>query len=568
MTGKPTSDASRPGQGNKVDLGARPPSKIAPAGDAAKLSRTGEIPVPPLEVMSEFASALGLQYRRIKPEDIDKPVAQRLDASTARRFKAVIIGVNKDRGHETLIVAFTDPANIEVGDQLRLILNANIELVVATEDDVQAAIDYVYGTPDLEGAVGKMGPGADVSTGGSRHDIGPLADGQQVVTVVNTMLRLAIQQRATDIYVEPGSRSVVIRLRIDGRNSILHPPYETTWHRALISRIKVMANMDTTIQRQPSDGKIAVVLDGNEYDLRVSTVPTANGEAVAIRILDKRRTLLKLSDVGLSAHNLAAAERLITLPNGILLVTGPTGSGKTTTLYAALGQVNTPDIKIITLEDPVEYQIPGITQVGINPDADLTFANGLRAILRQSPDIILVGEIRDLETAVIAMQAAMTGHLVLSTLHTNDATSAPARLLNMGVAPYLISAALRGVVAQRLARVLCPDCKTPHALQLAELQSIGATDNEITRWQQGVLPPVYQHHGCERCHDIGFRGRTGIHEILEVDDAIAAMITNGATAMEIRQHALNNSMQPMRRDGWEKCLAGITTLAEIIRLCV
>jgi len=380
-----------------------------------------------------------------------------------------------------------------------------------------------------------------------------------IVKLVNHIISQAVKARASDIHVEPYYDSFKIRYRIDGiLYDTLTPP---KWIQpALISRIKIMTQMNIAEKRLPQDGRFDVKVGDQEIDIRVSTIPTAFGERVVLRLLNKSSSLLKLTEIGLEAERLAELKSLIQNTNGVILITGPTGSGKTTTLYAVLSFLNTPGINIITIEDPVEYQIKGINQIQVNPKIDLTFARGLRHIVRQDPDVILVGEIRDLETAEIAVQSALTGHLVFSTLHTNDSASAITRLVDIGIEPFLISSSVKGVAAQRLIRVLCNECKEPYTPDEAALQTIGIPPDKVA---DGA---IYRSVGCPICFQTGYRGRIGIFEVMTIDSTLSNLLLKTYDANRIKAQAVEKGMVALREDGIRKVLKGITTIEEVLRV--
>jgi general secretion pathway protein E len=390
-------------------------------------------------------------------------------------------------------------------------------------------------------------------------DLLDASDEAPIIRLVNSILYNSVKQRASDIHIEPFEKELVVRFRIDGvLYDMVRPPKR--FQSSVASRIKIMAGLNIAEKRLPQDGRIRIKIGGKDVDIRVSVIPTAHGERIVMRLLDRTQVLLRLEEIGLAGRKLQQIRKLIRMSYGILLETGPTGSGKTTTLYAALSEINTPDKNIITVEDPIEYQLKGVGQIQVNPKIDLTFARGLRAILRQDPDVIMVGEIRDLETAEIAIQASLTGHLVLSTLHTNDAPTAVTRLVDMGIEPFLVSSSLTGVVAQRLVRVLCPRCKEPYVPTDEELEGL-----QVSRYQ---IPNghFYRRKGCQKCSDTGYLGRTGIYELLIVDDEIQNLILKGADANSIRKAAIAKGMTTLRQDGAEKVLAGMTTVQEVARV--
>lgn len=408
---------------------------------------------------------------------------------------------------------------------------------------------------DVQGVFGEQESEEEISL----EDLQKRMEEAPIVRMVNLIISQAILDKASDIHIEPESRAVRIRYRVDG---VLHEVMTTPKHiqAPMVSRLKIMASMDIAERRIPLDGKIHLTHEGKEYDLRVSTIPTVHGEKTVMRILDKNSVQLGLNKLGFQQENLRLWESLVEKPYGMLLVTGPTGSGKSTTLYSCLNKLNQGERNLTTVEDPVEYQIPGINQVQTNNKAGLNFATALRSFLRQDPDILMVGEIRDGETAKIAVEAALTGHLVLSTLHTNDACGAISRLTEMGVEPFLVSSALVGVLAQRLARQICPNCKVGYRPLQDSLRKLGLSvyaENDIN---------FYRGRGCEHCKGTGYRGRSGIHEILTISDRVRALILNNASSAELRQAAVEDGMRTMQYDAIQKVLAGWTSLEECLRV--
>jgi general secretion pathway protein E len=380
-----------------------------------------------------------------------------------------------------------------------------------------------------------------------------------IIRLVNLMLSQAVKARASDIHIEPYKNQLKIRYRIDGiLYDTLTPPKHI--QSTLVSRVKIMAKLNIAEKRLPQDGRIDIRIADKNVDIRVSTIPTSFGERVVLRLLDKTSVLLKLSDLGMLEDKLQAFDKLIRIPHGIILVTGPTGSGKTTTLYAALSTINSPEINIITVEDPVEYQMDGIAQIQVNPKIDLTFAKGLRSIVRQDPDVILVGEIRDLETAEIAIQSALTGHLVFSTLHTNDSASAVTRLIDMGIEQFLVTSSVIAILAQRLVRVICDECKEAYTPDNESLQSIGISPESLDGKQ------MYRGKGCPACLQTGYKGRKGIFEFMLLDDAVKNVILKTSDANAIKRTAVEQGMLTIRQDGAQKVLDGITTIEEIFRV--
>jgi general secretion pathway protein E len=387
-----------------------------------------------------------------------------------------------------------------------------------------------------------------------------------IIRFVNSLLTQAIKEGASDIHIEPFEKELAVRFRIDGvLYEVVKPPARL--QASIVSRVKIMAGLNIAEKRVPQDGRIRTRMAGREIDLRVSTLPVRHGERVVMRILEKG-TVFNLDHVGMGKDTLDAFRRCIRLPHGILLVTGPTGSGKTTTLYSALSEINSPDKNILTIEDPIEYELRGIGQTQVNPKIELTFASTLRAHLRQDPDVILVGEIRDVETADNAVQASLTGHLVFSTLHTNDAPTAFSRLSDMGVEPFLVSSSIVAVLAQRLVRRLCDHCKKPHHPSMEELRGLGLGDNAMTTLRQAMARgmTIYQAHGCKECLDKGYRGRSGIYELLSVDEEIRALVSTNANAGTVRARAIENGMRTLRDDGIRKVLDGVTSIDEVARV--
>ncbi len=422
------------------------------------------------------------------------------------------------------------------------------------------AIGRLYGRASTaEDVIGDLS-GEDLSMVATEFeapkDLLELTEEAPIIRLLNALFHQAVKERASDIHVEPYEKELEVRLRVDGiLRKVLSPP--KIIQEALISRVKIMANLDIAEKRLPQDGRIRLLVGGRDIDIRVSIIPTSFGERAVLRLLDRKRGLLSLSDVGLSKDNVKKMEDILIRTNGIVLVTGPTGSGKTTTLYAAINQVKTEEKNIITVEDPVEYQLEGVGQIQVNPRIGLNFASGLRSIVRQDPDIIMVGEIRDSETAEIAIQASLTGHLVLSTLHTNDAPTALTRLLDMGIEPFLVASSLYGVFAQRLVRVICPNCKKGFSPSNAELE-----------YFEGLGRPGQLFHGigCDKCKGKGYIGRTGIFELLIIDNEVRSMIMQRDDAKAIKEYAVSKGMKTLRMDGLDKVMQGITTLEEVLRV--
>ncbi len=461
----------------------------------------------------------------------------------------------------TLVILFGRPDSTYALDEIRFLIGP-ARLVAAPEEVILKKIDTAYErhhTPEqeiVEGLSGEWNLDVEAAIEETR-DLLESPDEGPVIKFVHSLIFRAIRERSSDIHVEPFEKELVVRNRVDG---ILYPMVTAPrkWHAPVVSRIKVMASLDIGERRLPQDGRIRIRLGGKEIDIRVSVVPTAFGERVVLRILDRSNLMLGLEDIGLAPGELTTLQRLLGRSSGILLVTGPTGSGKTTTLYGALRRLDSGTKNIITIEDPVEYQIQGIGQIQVNPKIQLTFAGGLRSILRQDPDIILVGEIRDSETAEISIQAALTGHLVLSTLHTNDSASAVTRLVDMGIEPFLVASSLSAVIAQRLVRKLCTDCRVPYAPSPAQWKEMGLSGQPAGRF--------FSSGKCPSCMNTGYRGRVGIFEILIVDERLRALILERSDSEGIKSFAVSRGMRSILSAGAEKVCAGITSAEEVLRV--
>lgn len=502
------------------------------------------------DIARTLAAQNGMEFIDLSTVAPSPDVMEAMDVEQAKRYRAVPVQIRDG----TLVVAISDPMDMEAADSLSFILNRDTEFVCATPDAISKAIKEFYGIGDGEG--GEEGEGL-LSTAGLAE--GEATEGDApIIKMVSMLLLEAYNNRASDIHLEPLEKKFRVRFRIDGvLQEMPSPPKKL--HSAIISRLKIMSgSMSIAEKRLPQDGRIQVRMGQKALDLRVSSIPTVHGESIVMRILDKTALLLGLPDLGFLSDDQAKFEKLIGLPDGILLVTGPTGSGKTTTLYACLHYMNKPDRKIITVEDPVEYQLSGINQVPVNTDIGMTFPAALRSMLRQAPNIIMIGEIRDMETASIAINASLTGHLVLSTLHTNDAPSAVARLVDIGIKPFLVSSSVRASVAQRLVRMLCTKCRTPVELSEYEARTLRIDSGQMR--DASTMAP----QGCEACRGKGFKGRMGIFEIFEVDDEVRHMINNNATTIQLRARARELGMRTLREDGVRKVLAGLTTAEEVI----
>lgn len=507
------------------------------------------------DISRALAAHASMDFVDISHMNVTQDIIATVPAEIARRYRAVPIQLT-DSG---LVLATGDPLDFDTFDSLGYLLKRQVEFVCSPPKQIQEAILKYYGTADeaAENLARQIGGEIDINDLESELQQTDSSDAP-VIKLVSMLLVEAHKARASDIHLEPLEKRFRVRFRVDG---ILHemqnPPKKL--QSAIVSRLKIMSKtMSIAEKRLPQDGRIQVKIDGKSIDLRVSTVPTNHGESVVMRILDKSSLTLGLPELGFLSDDQDRFERLITLPDGILLVTGPTGSGKTTTLYASLNYVNKPDRKIITVEDPCEYQMNGINQVQVNSDIGMTFPAALRSILRQAPNIIMIGEIRDRETANIAVNASLTGHLVFSTLHTNDAPSAVARLVDIGTPPFLVSSSVRAILAQRLVRRLCPKCKTPGKLTELEIESLGINASQLG--QTNVMQPV----GCSECRGLGYKGRMGIFELFVIDDDVRFMINEKASTLELRKRAREQGMRTLREDGVRKVLAGLTTADEVI----
>ncbi len=522
-------------------------------------------------ILQSLADYFNLPYVDLDTYLIDETIVKTIPEDLARRHTLIPLF----KIGNTLTVAMPDPLNLLALDEVRNKVKNDVEIAIGTEKKIKRAIEQHYGAAAavFESTIQQMAKG---SVGGlsqestdyrKTHDLvmkdvrpGAMEDAS-AARVLDLVMIQAIRDRASDIHFEPDEKNLRVRLRIDGflyESLTLPKPIQP----AITSRIKILAEMDIAETRLPQDGNFNVKMEKRGFEIRVSTFPTIHGENVVLRILDQTSPLFKLDDLGFSGQMLNQFKQLVRKTNGIILVTGPTGSGKTTTLYGLLNMINSKDKNIITIEDPVEYRLALIRQTQINPKAGITFATGLRSILRQDPDIIMIGEVRDLETSEIAMQAALTGHLVLSTLHTNDAPEAISRLMDIGVEPYLISSCVIGVLAQRLVRTICPDCKASYQIDTKGTSDLG---DDVSK-SKGPLT-LYRGKGCKNCKQSGFRGRTGIFELLLVNEEIKKLISERASVQVIREVAKKTAgMVPLREDGLGKVLKGITTLKEVDRV--
>ncbi len=503
------------------------------------------------------ANQLGIEYVNAQSVEIAEDVLTALPEAMIRRHSVIPLRLTDENA---LVLGMVDPLDIIALDDIRRLVEREVIPAAITQDGFQYAVTKY---PALEGSLDQVIQEIRPTDVGedepSLDKLREVVDEAPVVRLVNLMLVQAVRQGASDIHVEPQERQLRIRYRIDGAlyNVMTAPKHIQA---ATISRVKIMGNMNIAERRAPQDGRIELRVDNREIDLRVSSVPTTHGEKVVMRILDKRTALVGIEKLGLMGSDQVRFESLVTKPYGIIMITGPTGSGKTTSLYAILNRLNKTEVNIITIEDPVEYQLGGIAQVQINPRAGLTFASGLRSFLRQDPDIIMVGEVRDEETARLAIQAALTGHLVLSTLHTNDAPGAVARLVDMGVEPFLVASSVIGIVAQRLIRVLCTKCKEAYVppAEVIARYGLAKPDDEP--------PQIFRAKGCEACNNIGYKGRLGLFEIMPMDDDLRTLIVKQASADAIKRAAVALGMRTLQQDGVAKVVAGITSLEEMLRV--
>ena len=507
------------------------------------------------DVTRALAAQAQMDFVDISAISVSDEVVKLVPRDLAKRFKVVPVAESESG----LMIAISDPLDFDTFDALHHLLSRDLEFVCATPSAIRTAFRKYYGTADeaadeLEAGLGHIEITGEGGTGGAEGD----AVDAPIIKMVTMMLLEAYNMRASDIHLEPLEKRFRVRFRVDGVLAEMNNPPKKL-QSAIISRLKIMTgSMSIAEKRLPQDGRIQVKMGKKSIDLRVSSVPTVHGESIVMRILDKSALSLGLPQLGFLSDDQEIFERLITLPDGILLVTGPTGSGKTTTLYACLNYINRPDKKLITVEDPVEYQMNGINQVQVNADIGMTFPAALRSILRQAPNVIMIGEIRDADTANIAINASLTGHLVFSTLHTNDAPSAVARLVDIGVQPFLVSSAVRAIVAQRLVRKVCPNCRQPYEMTEGEMSALGIDYTQIS--ESTVVKGI----GCENCKQRGYRGRAGIFEMFLIDDEVRHMVNNKANTVDLRKRAREMGMRTLREDGIRKVLSGMTTAEEVI----
>ena len=506
-------------------------------------------------LVSTLASQLGLEYVDLSDYPVDAAASVLISDGLARRYQALPIGWDDGR----LVVAMADPSNVFAVDDIRTITGAEVRMVVATRESILGAIDK-YHRPDSDAESISAQAASSFEADDDLIAVREVVEDAPIVKLVNLLITQAVQDRASDIHIEPGEHDLRVRYRIDGvLHEVMRPPKNI--QAGIISRLKIMADINIAERRVPQDGRISAQIGPRSVDLRVATLPTVFGEKVVMRILDKSTALLRLDDLGFLPANRERFEQSYRKPYGTILVTGPTGSGKSTTLYATLNIVNDESKNVITVEDPVEYRLPGINQVQVNTKAGLTFAAALRSILRSDPDIVLVGEIRDRETATIAVEAALTGHLVLSTLHTNDAASTPTRLVEMGVEPFLVASALDCIVAQRLARRLCPKCRHGYTPSMTELEAAGWGEEDLAE-----LPVVFRPVGCQACGKTGYQGRFALHEVLTVTEEIERLIVDRDHSEDIKKMACAQGMLTLRQAGLTQVRAGLTSIEEILRV--
>jgi general secretion pathway protein E len=538
----------------------------------AEAARTGQNPfrrlaelhkTDPALAASALAKSLGLPYLEDIPvTDADAERMRALPFAYLKRNLAVPFTVDG-----RLVLALADPFSPELADDVRRLLGAaDLEPALALPETILAAINHAFGQADGDGEARLgdvslddfMGPPPENM---STEDLLDETSSAPVIRLVNHLLTQAVRDLCSDIHIEPYQNSLKIRFRLDGMLYDIKT-LDKRWHPPVVSHVKIRAKLDIAERRLPQDGSFDIRLGNRNVDIRVSVFPTKFGERLVLRLLEKNSRILSLEELGLSPDHFTRLKTLVTLPHGIILVTGPTGSGKSTTLYAIINHINSSDKNILTIEDPVEYQIEGVGQMQVNAKIDLTFASGLRSILRQDPDVILVGEIRDAETAQIACQAALTGHLVFSTLHTNDAASAVTRMVDMGIEAYMVCSVVRALIAQRLVRVLCPRCKEPFVPTEEELLPFGPAADKLSG------RTIWRAVGCPQCIQTGFRGRTSIHELLVIDESMAELILHSSESGRIRAMAIASGMTTLREDGIAKIINGITTIDEVIRATV
>jgi type IV pilus assembly protein PilB len=505
------------------------------------------------DLVRALAEQVGLEFVDLAEFQVDPMATTLLPEALARRYRAIPIGERDGK----LLVAMSDPANVYALDDIRTITGRDVQPVVATAADVEQSIQKYSG---MDGQVEALSAAAADQADDTEVQIEAAVEEAPIVKLVQAIMTQAVGDRASDVHIEPMEKDVRVRFRVDGvLHEVMHSPKNIQG--GLISRLKVMADLNIAEKRVPQDGRISMRVGGKQLDLRVATLPTVFGEKVVIRVLDKSNALLRLEDLGFTEDAYKRFETSFRKPYGALLVTGPTGSGKSTSMYATLNILNEEDKNIITVEDPVEYRLAGVNQMQVNPKAGLTFASALRSILRADPDIVLIGEIRDKETATIAIEAALTGHLVLSSLHTNDAASAISRLVEMDVETFLVASAIDCVVAQRLARKLCVRCKEAYVPEQAQLQLAGYPE-----WLWSEITELFRPAGCSACSNTGYRGRIGLYEVMNMSEEIERLTVERASADQIKAVSIQQGMMTLRDDGLEKTRMGLTSIEEIARV--
>jgi type IV pilus assembly protein PilB len=550
-----------------IDMGNLSEAQVAPVREESASNGEGVVNllldrkiIRPIDVAQAKAAHFGYEFINLSDIRLTDDVISAVPRHVAKRYRAVPVA----RHDHTVVIALADPSDLDVIDALQRMVNADVELRVAVDEDIDAALNKYYGAAD--DSVGKMIQDiteGEVEIGApSKKDVaddGATIDADApIIKLVNTLIVEAFKARASDIHLEPLTKTFRVRYRIDGvMHEMKSPPKRL--QASIVSRLKIQASMSIAERRIPQDGRIQTQVGGKLIDLRVSCIPTIHGESIVMRILDKEGLKLGLPELGFFTDDQQTFERLIGLPDGILLVTGPTGSGKTTTLYSCLNFINRPDRKIITVEDPVEYLLAGINQVQVSEIIGLTFAGALRAMLRQAPNVIMLGEIRDIETASIAINASLTGHLVFSTLHTNDAPGAVTRLIDIGVKPFLVASSVRALMAQRLVRKVCKKCAAPYQPSESEMSSLGLDPGKVSS------ATFMRGKGCNDCNKTTYRGRFGIFEVFVIDDEARKLIYDRVPSSVLRSRAREMGMRTLREDGARKVMAGLTTAEEVIR---
>lgn len=512
------------------------------------------------DLLNDISLIMNLPFQRLKGIDIDKEVLECIPTKAVFQYNVIPLEIQ----NKVLFVACADPFTNGLLDSLQLAYNGRVRFKLSTLEDISESAKKFYGVgaETLDEMIDSNNIELDENNDLTKQDLSELDQEASVVKFVNQIIWEAYKDRSTDIHIEPMENDLRIRYRVDGvlRETPM-PPQLKRFQSSIISRIKVMANMDIAEKRLPQDGRISVRIKGEEIDVRVSTMPTVYGESVSLRLLLKGEGLISMSSLGLNNYDNIQLTKMINRPHGILLVTGPTGSGKSTSLYAWLHSINSTDKRIMSAEDPIEYEMKGVNQVQMKPEIGLDFSSTLRTFLRQDPDVIMVGEIRDKETAEIAIRAALTGHLVFSTIHTNDSASTITRLLDMDIEPFLVSSSVEGIVAQRLIRKLCIHCKRPKSYQYEFLKQHGFPTEKLNK---DIV--LYEAVGCDECRGTGYSGRSGIFEILPITDEIRPLIVSNASSSSIKNAALQQGMKTLREDGWDKVIEGITSIDEILRV--